>query len=43
MSVALLTPPNNNYNRKGYKMKLQDIIGHDLIPLKINGSWISGM
>lgn len=42
MSVVLLTPPNNDFNRKGHKMKLQDIVGHDLIPLRINGSWISG-
>ncbi|KAG8300757.1 hypothetical protein J6590_069816 [Homalodisca vitripennis] len=41
-SVVLLTPPDEGPRVKGVRLKLQDILSHDLTPLRHNGSWISG-
>ncbi|XP_054275243.1 inactive dipeptidyl peptidase 10-like [Macrosteles quadrilineatus] len=41
-SVVLLTPPDEGPRVKGTRLKLQDILSHDLTALRHNGSWISG-
>ncbi|KAL1455165.1 hypothetical protein WDU94_009277 [Cyamophila willieti] len=40
-SVVLLTPPDNGLRVKGHRVRLQDILEHDYVPLRFNGSWIS--
>ncbi|RZF33294.1 hypothetical protein LSTR_LSTR007639 [Laodelphax striatellus] len=41
-SVVLLTPPDEGPRVKGARLRLQDVLSHELNPLRHNGSWISG-
>ncbi|XP_039298265.1 dipeptidyl aminopeptidase-like protein 6 [Nilaparvata lugens] len=41
-SVVLLTPPDEGPRVKGTRLRLQDVLSHELNPLRHNGSWISG-
>lgn len=41
-SVVLLTPPDEGPRVKGQRFRLQDILGHEFVPLRFNGSWVSG-
>ncbi|XP_071447792.1 prolyl endopeptidase FAP isoform X1 [Hetaerina americana] len=42
-SVALLTPPDEGPRVRGVRLRLADALGtHDLAPLRLNGSWVSG-
>ncbi|XP_014241901.1 inactive dipeptidyl peptidase 10 [Cimex lectularius] len=40
-SVVLLTPPDNGPRVKAGRLKLQEILSHELTPLRFNGSWIA--
>ncbi|XP_072156634.1 inactive dipeptidyl peptidase 10 isoform X2 [Bemisia tabaci] len=42
-SVVLLTPPDDGPRIKGARIRLQDVLNHELTPLRHNGSWISGV
>ncbi|XP_061380627.1 dipeptidyl aminopeptidase-like protein 6 isoform X2 [Danaus plexippus] len=41
-SVVLLTPPDEGPRVKGRRLKIQDLLTEDLVPIKWNGTWISG-
>ncbi|KAL1115093.1 hypothetical protein AAG570_007124 [Ranatra chinensis] len=41
-SVVVLTPPDQGPRVKAARIKLADVVGHELMPLRFNGSWISG-
>lgn len=40
-SVVLLTPPDEGPRVKGHRFKLADVLGHEFLPLRFNGSWVS--
>ncbi|KAM3956726.1 LOW QUALITY PROTEIN: dipeptidyl peptidase 10 [Aphomia sociella] len=41
-SVVLLTPPDEGPRVKGRRLRIQDILSDDLVPVRWNGTWISG-
>ncbi|XP_049879871.1 dipeptidyl aminopeptidase-like protein 6 isoform X3 [Pectinophora gossypiella] len=41
-SVVLLTPPDEGPRVRGRRLKVQDLLSDDLVPVRWNGSWISG-
>lgn len=38
----LLTPPDEGPRVKGQRIKLQDIVDGDYVPLHVNGTWLGG-
>jgi len=40
-SVVLLTPPDEGPRVKGHRFKLADVLGHEFLPLRFNGTWVS--
>jgi hypothetical protein len=42
-SVVLLTPPDEGPRVKGRRLRIQDLLTDDLVPVRWNGTWISGM
>ncbi|XP_041968602.1 inactive dipeptidyl peptidase 10 isoform X2 [Aricia agestis] len=41
-SVVLLTPPDEGPRVKGRRLKIQDLLNEELVPIRWNGTWISG-
>ncbi|XP_013144764.1 PREDICTED: prolyl endopeptidase FAP, partial [Papilio polytes] len=41
-SVVLLTPPDEGPRVKGRRFRIQDLLTDDLVPVRWNGTWISG-
>ncbi|GBP78946.1 Dipeptidyl aminopeptidase-like protein 6 [Eumeta japonica] len=41
-SVVLLTPPDEGPRVKGRKLRIKDLMNEELVPLRWNGTWISG-
>lgn len=41
-SVVLLTPPDEGPRVKGRRLRVQDLLSEDLVPVRWNGTWISG-
>ncbi|XP_046973505.1 inactive dipeptidyl peptidase 10 isoform X1 [Vanessa cardui] len=41
-SVVLLTPPDEGPRVKGRRLKIQDLLTDELVPIRWNGTWISG-
>lgn len=41
-SVVLLTPPDEGPRVRGRRLRMQDILSDDLVPIRWNGTWISG-
>ncbi|XP_047506073.1 dipeptidyl aminopeptidase-like protein 6 isoform X1 [Pieris napi] len=41
-SVVLLTPPDEGPRVKGRRLKIQDLVTDELVPVRWNGTWISG-
>lgn len=39
---VLLTPPDEGPRVKGLRIKLQDIVDGEYMPLRVNGTWIGG-
>ncbi|CAF4859172.1 unnamed protein product [Pieris macdunnoughi] len=40
-SVVLLTPPDEGPRVKGRRLKIQDLVTDELVPVRWNGTWIS--
>ncbi|CAH2097782.1 unnamed protein product [Euphydryas editha] len=40
-SVVLLTPPDEGPRVKGRRLKIQDLLTDELVPVRWNGTWIS--
>jgi len=43
MSVVLITPPDEGPRVKGTRFELDSVFGADFQPLRLNGTWISGI
>ncbi|KAI8432844.1 hypothetical protein MSG28_013775 [Choristoneura fumiferana] len=41
-SVVLLTPPDEGPRVKGRRLRIQDLMNDELVPVRWNGTWISG-
>ncbi|XP_060807147.1 inactive dipeptidyl peptidase 10 [Amyelois transitella] len=41
-SVVLLTPPDEGPRVKGRRLRIQDLLSDELVPVRWNGTWISG-
>ncbi|XP_048000890.1 dipeptidyl aminopeptidase-like protein 6 [Leguminivora glycinivorella] len=41
-SVVLLTPPDEGPRVKGRRLRIQDLLSEELVPVRWNGTWISG-
>ncbi|XP_053618067.1 inactive dipeptidyl peptidase 10 isoform X2 [Plodia interpunctella] len=41
-SVVLLTPPDEGPRVKGRRLRIQDLLSEELVPVRWNGTWLSG-